>query len=46
MAYKEKMVSVSDVVKHVRNKDNLVVIEGEDGSGKTTILAEMAKILK
>jgi ABC-type lipoprotein export system ATPase subunit len=39
LSYKEKIVNVSDVVKHVRNKDNLVVIEGEDGSGKTTLLA-------
>lgn len=39
-------MNLSDVVRHVRNKDNLVIVEGEDGSGKSTLLAEMGKQLR
>lgn len=46
LLYKDKSATLSDVAKHVRNKDNLVVLEGEDGSGKSTLLADLAKLLK
>lgn len=29
--YNEKIVNTSDVIKHIRNKDNVVVLLGEDG---------------
>lgn len=46
LLYKDKSATLADVVKHVRNKDNLVVLEGEDGGGKSTLLADLSKQLK
>jgi len=46
LQYKEKLVTVNEVMKHIRNKDNIVVIEGEDGMGKSTLLKDMAAQLK
>jgi predicted AAA+ superfamily ATPase len=43
---KEKSVSVADVVRHIRNKDNIVIVEGEDGLGKSTLLADISKLLR
>lgn len=38
LLYKDKMVTSQEVIKHLRNKDNIVMIEGEDGLGKSTLL--------
>ena len=40
------MVTFNEVIKHIRNKDNLVVVEGPEGMGKSTLLKQMAKNLK
>lgn len=41
LKYDEKLVSYSDVLKHVRNKDHVVVISGESGIGKTFLANEL-----
>ena len=46
LLYKDKAVSTQDVMKHIRNKDNIVIVQGEDGLGKTTLLKDMAKMLR
>jgi stage III sporulation protein SpoIIIAA len=46
LRYKDKVVAVSDVIKHIRTKGHIVIVEAEDGMGKTTLLADMAKQLQ
>ncbi len=41
LEYKSKIVSYSDVLKHIRNKDHIVVISAESGMGKTTLLGQL-----
>ena len=36
--FKDRIVSVHDVVKHLRNNNNLVIVSGEEGTGKSTLL--------
>lgn len=42
MKYQDKKVLKSDVLKHVRNKDNIVFIYGEEGCGKSTLLKKFS----
>jgi len=44
--YKDRKVNLQDLTKNLRNKDFIVMIEGEDGLGKSTLLADMSKQLK
>lgn len=46
LKYKEKLITAADIGKHIRNKDNMVVIYGEEGLGKTTLLTDLQKMLK
>ena len=39
-------MNLHDIVKHLRNNNTLVLIEGEEGSGKTSLLNEMVTQLK
>jgi len=42
MKYQDKKVAKTDVLKHIRNKDNIVFIFGEEGCGKSTLLKKMS----
>jgi len=46
MHFKDKIVTVHDLVRHLKNNSSIVVIEGEEGTGKTTLLNEMLVQLK
>lgn len=46
MKYDGKIVSYSDVFKHIRSKDNIVVIIGQSGIGKTFIMQGLVNKLK
>ena len=36
----------NDIIKHIRSKDNFVIIKGESGMGKTVFLNEVKNNLK
>lgn len=44
--YNDKVVSSSEVEKHIRNKDTFLIIEGESGLGKTTFIESMSHNLE
>ena len=46
LIYKGKIVASNDIEKHLRNKDNFVIIAGDSGLGKTTFMRTVSRSLK